>query len=352
MKNIKFIKEPGYTYDLTFIFFLYFNKEYCLGNFINYDKSGKDTEFLNKILVYFGPISDELVLFFRIADVEDRGRCLMTSRYFAQFRDEYLADFNSSRILEALSNLRQVVNNVLSFYFPEKEYNPDEPPSIETLNDWIKKSSLSPDIKSSLYAFFIDPASVVQRLTYELMAKEFQLSKWYEKDFSLLLELQHKFDFEAISEQLYSLTNQKANVDNFNVIYVSFCLLNKGCIKYEFYDEQALLFLGSDYTDTIDTLYKQNRIPELDVFGNALAEKNRVDILDLLLDKEEITIKDIEQILGFTGTNAYYHLSLMIKAGILRTRNKGRTVLYSLNRSHFDAVRDILKKYGSEGKKA
>ena len=60
---------------------------------------------------------------------------------------------------------------------------------------------------------------------------------------------------------------------------------------------------------------------------------------------EEITIKDLEQEFGFTGTNAYYHLSLMIKAGLLKTRNRGRVVLYSINKDYFKSLCDLLGKY-------
>ena len=108
------------------------------------------------------------------------------------------------------------------------------------------------------------------------------------------------------------------------------------------------MILGTDYISSLEYCISQSRLPELDVFGNALAEKNRVEILDLIWRKEEITIKDIEQELGFTGTNAYYHLSLMIKAGMLRTRNQRRTVLYSINKRYFDVVRDMLSKYSNE----
>ena len=61
--------------------------------------------------------------------------------------------------------------------------------------------------------------------------------------------------------------------------------------------------------------------------------------------KMRVEIRRIQQELGFTGTNAYYHLSLMIKANMVKTRNQGRTVLYSINKRYFDAIRGILSKY-------
>ena len=349
MKKIKFIKEPGYTYDLFFIFYLYFNKEHCTSSTINFNRNNKleqDIAFYNRVLENFAPIPEELLPFFRIIDDE---RCFMTRKFFDPFRDEFMSSFELPRVQEALTDLKQVVANVVNYYFPDEECKAEDLPSLNTLNGWLKKSSFTAESKSSLYSFFIDPAPVVQKLSYELIAKEFQLSKWREGEYPRLMELQENFDLEMLIQKISTLPTQRWDMDKYDEFYVTFCLINKNCIKAEFYGDKAVLFLGSNYEEILDQLWKQT--PQLDTFGNALAEKNRVDILELILQEGEITIKDIEQRLGFTGTNAYYHLSLMIKANLLCTRTRGRTVLYSLNRRYFDAVMENMQKYGSGGKK-
>lgn len=63
MENIKFQKEPGYTYDLFFLFMLYFNKqEYLL-------------------------ISDELLLFFYL---RDGNRAFLSEWYFDPYKAEFV----------------------------------------------------------------------------------------------------------------------------------------------------------------------------------------------------------------------------------------------------------------------
>ena len=349
MKKVKFIKEPGYTYDLFFIFYLYFNQEHCTSSVVNFNRNNKleqDIAFYNRVLENFAPIPEELLPFFRVVD---EGSCLMTKKFFDPYRDEFMSSFELSRVQEDLTDLKQVVANVVNYYFPDEECIAEELPSLNTLNGWLKKSTFTAESKSSLYSFFIDPAPVVQKLSYELIAKEFQFSKWREKEYPRLMELQESFDLDMIIQKISTLPTQRWDMDKYDEFYVTFCLLNKNCIKAEFYGDKAVLFLGSDFEEILDQLWKQT--PQLDTFGNALAEKNRVDILELILQEGEITIKDIEQRLGFTGTNAYYHLSLMIKANLLCTRTRGRTVLYSLNRRYFDAVMENMQKYGSGGKK-
>lgn len=56
-------------------------------------------------------------------------------------------------------------------------------------------------------------------------------------------------------------------------------------------------------------------------------------------------------ILSLSGTNAYYHLSLMLRANVIKARNQGRTVLYSINKQHFDVVCDILSKYSTKSER-
>lgn len=114
-----------------------------------------------------------------------------------------------------------------------------------------------------------------------------------------------------------------------------------------FYEEMAVVILGYDYGDIVNFLIHQQKLPELDSFGNAISEKNRIEILVLMLQKDEITIKDLKMELNLSSTNAHYHLMLMMKVNIIKARNHGRTVLYSLNKQYFNAAVDILSKYSN-----
>lgn len=350
MKNIKFIKEPGYIYDLFFLFVLSFNKDFCLTNFINYNKSNEDTDFFNKALLDFDSISEDLFPFFHL---KENGECFMTQFYYEPYKAEFTTTYNLATVQTALANHDQVISNLIKFYFMDVSEQTllECRNSVASIGKLIKNSKYNDTVKSSLYAFFLDPVPVIQKLSYELMSKEFQLSQQYEKNFRKITELQHHIDLEVISNKLKQLKNQKATLDTFVDIYFSTCMLNKNCIKLHYYNEMVVLLLGTDYDNYTDYLIYQNRLPELDVFGNAISENNRIEILDLIHRKDEITIKDIEQELEFTGTNAYYHLSLMIKANIIKTRNQGRTVLYSINKQYFDVVCGMLSKYSNKSER-
>ncbi|WP_337665688.1 winged helix-turn-helix domain-containing protein [Pseudoruminococcus massiliensis] len=349
MRNEKFIKESGYIHDLFFLFVLYFNKEYCLTHFINYDKSSEDTDYFNSLLVDFLPISDELLPFFYLRDDQ---KSFITQFYYEPYKNEFVSSYSLSAVQTVLLDYNQVIGNLIKFYFPniDNQMLEECKNSITAVGKFIKNSKYNSDLKSSLYAFFLEPIPVIQKLSYELMAKEFVLSQKYEKSFRHITELQHQIDVKKLIDKLAKCNLKTGDFSSFDDIYISFCILNKNCVKSHYYDNKAILLLGADFEDYIDYIIGESTLPELNVFGNALAERNRIEILDLIVSKGEITIRDIEQELGFTGTNAYYHLSLMIKAKVIRSRNQGRTIIYSINKNYFDIVCDMLSKYSNKPK--
>ena len=348
MKNVKFIKEPGYVYDLFFIFALHFNQEYFLANIINYRKSTEDTDFFKRILQDYSNIPDELFPFFYIK--ENGSQCFMSALYHQPYDEIFPSTYNLQTVQDELMKYDQVITHLLKFYFMEIDDKTlaSCKSSFRAVAQLINASDYNDTVKTRLYTLFLDPLSVIQKLSYELMAKSLQLSQYYEKNFQRLTELQNQLDIEDIAEKLKMCTPQSCNLEPFSTIYITFCLFHKNCVKERFLDNAAVLLLGFDYLAQFEFILSQKNVPELHIFANALAEKNRVEILEMIYRKGEITIKDIEQELGLTGTNAYYHLSLMIHANMLRTRNQGRTVLYSLNNRYFAVVRDMLSKYANQ----
>jgi len=118
-------------------------------------------------------------------------------------------------------------------------------------------------------------------------------------------------------------------------------------IKTLYYENAIELFLVNEYEERFEYLLAEENALALDTLGTAISEPNRVEIFKLMHIKGEITIKDIEQTMKISGTNAYYHLMLMLKANIVQTRNKGRTVYYSINRSHIDKVCRYIGQFGT-----
>ena len=119
---------------------------------------------------------------------------------------------------------------------------------------------------------------------------------------------------------------------------MSVCLINKNCFNFMYCKETPILLLGYDYKESIISYNAQKGLPSLKELGDVLTEQNRI-----------ATIKDLERLLSFTGSTAYYHLTMMMRVRMVKARNQGRTVLYSINEKYFELIVGILSKYFKKG---
>lgn len=153
MKALRFLREPGYVYDLFFLFVLRFNKEICLTSYINSKKSVEDTEYFNNLYEEHKDISPDLLPFFYL---KNESKCFMSRYYFKKYRSTFTTTYQLSVLQESLTHFDEVVENMLEFYFPEADEGMRlvcRHSMVET-GRLIKNSTYSDAVKSSLYAFF------------------------------------------------------------------------------------------------------------------------------------------------------------------------------------------------------
>ena len=137
-------------------------------------------------------------------------------------------------------------------------------PSITNIGPLIKASGYESGLKNSLYGFFLDPAPVIQQLSLELLEKYQYVRQIHQNRQNDLFQTQQQINKEiSLNEFVYC----DAPID---FKYVSFCLVNKNCIKFAPISNEAVLIIGFDYVDSWNYYSKKNLLPELDVFCAAL----------------------------------------------------------------------------------
>ena len=344
MKQIKYLREPGYMYDLIFIYFYYFNQNYCLDNFVNRNKTESDFNFYNGTMYEFSDIPDDLFLFFNI---KDNGRCFFATHYFAAYKSCLVYEYNLTFIQRLLLNYDDVIKNMMTYYFCDADENKITLclNSVQETAKLIKASDYSDKIKNGLYDFFINPIPLIEKLNQSLISAGSLLSKYYERNIQTIVNTQNQIKIEELTEKLNKGKKHNFSLDSFEEIYVSICLLNKICVYTFFSENDALILFGYDYEDYYKFLESQQNLISLDEVANVLSEKNRIKILDLILEKGEVSVRDLESELNISGTNAYYHITMMLKINIIKSRNEGKTVLYSINKNQFKAVANTINKY-------
>lgn len=304
-------------------------------------------DYVIKRLNDYSPIPDELFLFFY---QKDNAKMFMTEYYFEPYKQAFVsAEYDLAMVLKALADYKTVINNVCNFYFEDCAIESLE--SVEKLvyiSNLIKNSHYNGEIKSMLYAFFIEPISFIQKLIHELIAKDVIMAEEYKRRQSEVINLQKNFDYEELIKGLVQIDKHPLDITNSQNVCISFLLNNKNYLWWTNVDETDIYILGSDYKSSIRRLTEVEIVVKLDVFGNVVSEINRVDILNFILKNGEVNIKDIERELKFTGANAYYHLALMLKSGLLKSRNQGRMILYSINDEYFNKLCDTLVTFCGE----
>jgi len=311
---------------------------------MNYNKSEDELNFFNAAMYEFSYIYDNLFLFFHI---RENGRCFFTTFYYEPLLKRFSDEFDFSKLMNIFWSDKEIALNILQYYFPSVEEKDHEFYCRSNLHtaQLIDESDYDDRVKSKLFSFFANPRPVIEKLHDSLISMDLLLSKYYERHIQTVTNVQNKIEINNLAEDLKKINNNSHSFDSFDDIYISICLLSKNCIYAFLYDNSTILLLGYDYKDHISFLKSQREPVELDEIANVLSEKNRLDILDIILRKGEASIKDFENELRLSATNAYYHITMMFKANMIRSRNEGKTVLYSLNKNHFNAIIDHLKKY-------
>ena len=346
MPNIKVLKDPGFLYDLNYLFYAKFNTQLCVDSLADEAKKEAYKKYLKETLKYFGDISDDLYVFYHAIK---NGRCFITTYYMNPYKEHFSTDFNFKFFKNLLSDTDGMIRNLIQFYLYDLSEEALEEclSSTEKLFSYIKASKYTSEEKSKLYEFFINPTPYFQTLQYELIEKEILLSAYYKDNYDKIIEAHNNTTFEVLCQPVTGEKDLSFLNDNDQVLYTSYCLLHKYYMNLWFVTKGVVYLLGCDYFTIINEAIKSNRKPPLQDLCASLSEASRVQILELLLQRNEVTCKDLEKIFNFSGSTAYHHISLLTKVGAVKVRNEGKTIYYSLNRKYFDTMRAVLKKFSN-----
>ncbi len=85
--------------------------------------------------------------------------------------------------------------------------------------------------------------------------------------------------------------------------------------------------------------------PDLTIAGfHALSEPLRIRVLELLRDRE-LCVCELCEDLGVTQSKLSFHLKTLKEAALVRARQEGRWIYYSLNLPQFVVLEQYLAEY-------
>lgn len=340
MPDLKLIKNPGYIYDLIFLFYYKYNVDLIPERF---EANEEDMKYFSESFKLFEPISDDLYIFFRGAS---KKHCFFTSSFFHKYAKVLTTEYDLAFLQREMSNYDSFTQNVIKYYFEGLDDSEVEEcmRSKKRLFEIIKGSDYDDKLKAKLYEFFIDPEFYIRLLQYELMAKDIQLSSYYERNYAKILDLYNELNYELLQERFAVLGHPKREDADEKNIYLSFCLLNKNLLQFK-YHTHPLYLIGVDYRCALEYFKKKHidLIPEQ--FGAALSDASRVKMLEAILEKGECTCRDLEAMLGIPASTAYHHVSTLERCGVVKARSVKKSALYSINRKYFATIMEYFKKF-------
>lgn len=335
MKKIALLQEPSFLWDLHFVFYLRFNYKTVFKEPITDEKTEGLAEFCKNTLYRFGDFPEELAIFFK--NFEGERRTFISDTYLKRFARNFADEYNVDYLQKELTDYDGVIKNMISFYLEEME---DEELELclmskERLFGHIKRSSLLMEEKINLYEFVMCPIEYIITLQRTLIEKRAILNDFYKENYRKIVDA---YDQIAVNK-LNSIMNISENVPLNG--YVSYCLIDRFHFDLAINSQSYLYILGNEYEHALEKADRTAR-SSVESFCYAFCEKNRVDILRLIRERGEVTCKDLERYFHFSGSTAYHHISLLSRAGILKTRNEGKAIFYSINKEY---VRQMRKSF-------
>lgn len=214
----------------------------------------------------------------------------------------------------------------------------------EKILNLIKNSSISSELKWNLFCF-VNKLEKYKNEYIDFFNRSISIySKHDETREKIMIkfndDIERKLNSEGI-EFLNKVTRNILNYDSFEKIFVTTSYVDSYLIKCNMKNESLYILLGLKFEDTLKILggIKEDRIhSNLMIFKN-LSDRNRFEILKLLLEDKEYCNGDIAKKLDITGATVSYHMSSLIATKLVKVMRKNKKVIYSFNK---DAIRESL----------
>ena len=343
--EIKYYHNPGFVYDLLFVFSSHYNYERHSAAYARFMDKEDAYNYIKGIDERFAPYPDELRLFFSL---KDNGRGFMSSCYFTNLNGEQLRELDVKKLLAQLEDHESVVRKLIDFYFPGFSFSGDYTQLLPVLSPIIDQSKYDLTVKCDLYSFFVNPDKRIQALIYAIIDKERMLSEYYKEEYSKIIELQGNIVSADVFLDALAKHMRIDRIISYKAIPFTITLLHRYCIWIHGEETVDFVLVGYLYDYVLKSGKSANFEPDIKTFGEILSEPNRLEMLRIIKERVEVSQKDLERNLDLTGPTTYYHLSLMQKAKMLSVKNVGRYVYYSLNKEYFDKIIVRIKKLCEE----
>ncbi|MDD4165381.1 MAG: winged helix-turn-helix domain-containing protein [Eubacteriales bacterium] len=334
MVNIKYLRQPGFIFDLIRIFALHFNKIRWNELFVIKNKEQEDCLFYENVLREFPVKTDDIGIFFIYLDNKS---CFFLDRFICNNKRILDVDYSIDNFLAEIPDAPVLSQELVDYYLPDSKIKVDlkNHEFYTGLLELIQQQDFSDKMKNMILSFFINPEKAISNLKNEFIEKRILLMQYYQRDYKVNDDFQKDFDLSAWNNRLKKCGLLKKDITGDTDYYISICHIAKNVIKIHIKDNVCLQILGFDYSLKLKESELMASSIHFDVFGKIISDSNRLSIIKMLKNSCELSTSEIAKRLGISLNAVYYHLDMMMQVHMLKSRNEGRTVYYKINEEYF-----------------
>ena len=96
--------------------------------------------------------------------------------------------------------------------------------------------------------------------------------------------------------------------------------------------------------DTKEKMLKEKTLKNMSIFFSVLKDQTRIKII-WSLDKQEMCVCDIANVLNMTKSSVSHQLAILRKAQIVKDRKSGEEVYYNLDDEHINKLYEIAMEH-------
>lgn len=283
-----------------------------------------DSEYIRALLSKLPKVDERMYLF---SNLEVKNSSFLSECYM-RFIDEDGRDCTVEGFCEYLRNFDKIKSLMCKYYFGI------ETEDVKSISKLCYESSMGNNLKALLYEFLIFEDTYMDIIEQEIIHIAFSIQKFYEVRSDEVEKAQKKFNFGMFQKKIAELRKGDQWGKKLERVCVSFSIWNRYLILRKVKGKEGYLIIGTNYEKV---LYKvSNEKIDLAVFGNAIGDPVRQKILKTVIENGELSVGEITKNIEGTPTTTLYHLDVLKKANVLKSRSSGRKVICWVNDVQID----------------
>lgn len=324
--------DPGIAFDISKMLFVKLNPVKIWSTLLtSIDSQQEDTLFIQHNADLFSPPKAELLLFFFLPTNK---QTTFFSTILSQIILSNFSNFSFHSFLTYFENSDRVKKDIHSFYFDSEFLDTTDFEHV------IQTSKNIPDkIKLLLFGFYINPDKYINYLTETLHS-------YYQLLFDSYISCSSPLFIpdEFIDQLLKIKKKQDAIMSPISNISYSVSFATPEFLVFNYAINPPYLITTSR---SINRILNTSDLYTVDSFvslATAFSDKQRMLIINLLIEKKELTLSEISNMLNISKTTVQHHMIYLKKANLVTAVRSYRKATYSLNSKGFnDALIAIQK---------